>query len=156
MARVAATALALCLATSAMADPASDVLTLINAARAKAGCAALVTNPALTAAARGHSAAMARQDFFSHTAPGGSTVATRVKAQGYRFALVGENIAAGQADAPAAVRAWMASKGHRANILTCQFSETGIAMTYQADDKPLSGQSFSMKYYWVQVFGQPR
>ena len=50
---------------------------------------------------------------------------------------------------------WLASAGHRKNILDCALSETGIAVVYQPDDKPLKGQKYAMKYYWVEVFAAP-
>ena len=77
-------------------------------------------------------------------------------AQGYTLSLAAENIAAGQKTPEKAVQAWLDSPGHRKNVLNCKFRETGIAMVYQPDDKPLKGQSMGLRFYWVQVFGVQR
>lgn len=146
------------LSAPAHADIAGDearVFALINAERKANGCAPLTVNARLTEAARRHSDAMAYQDFFAHDGPDGSTPARRTTAAGYRWMMVAENIAAGYMKPEIVVRGWMNSPGHRANILTCVLTETGIAVTYQADDKPLPGKEQAYRTYWVQVFGKP-
>ena len=79
-----------------------------------------------------------------------------MRAYGYKYRFAAENIAAGQPTVQRAVQAWMGSPGHRRNILDCKFRETGIAMVYQPDDRPLKGQRGSLRYYWVQEFGVQR
>ncbi|MDZ4395868.1 CAP domain-containing protein [Cypionkella sp.] len=144
------------LAQPVWAGAAEDqVLAAVNKARAGAGCGALTANAKLEAAARGHAKAMAEQNFFSHSSKNGGKFSNRIKAQGYRYSKVAENIGAGHASAAKMMATWMGSSGHRKNILNCGLTETGIAVVYQADDKPLKGQSFAMKYYWVQVFARP-
>lgn len=135
-----------------LADPAGEVLARVNAAREAAGCAPLVAEGKLAAAAMAHSDAMARKGFFDHTGPRGDTAGDRIRAAGYPWRRFGENIAAGQASAEAVVAAWLDSRGHRRNILNCAFRETGIALTFQADDAPIDGNSAPYRYYWVQVF----
>lgn len=132
-----------------------EVLDLINQQRATAGCGPLAMQVQLTAAARGHSDAMAVQNFFSHNGKRGSTMPRRVKAQGYAGRFLAENIAAGQSSAGNVVTTWMQSAGHRRNILNCRYTETGIALTYQANDAPIKGSRYGLHYYWVQVFGRP-
>jgi uncharacterized protein YkwD len=152
--------LALALAVTApapvAADPAQSVLASINAVRAKAGCGPLKLNKALVAAAKTHARNMAEQDFFGHTGKDGRGFASRIRSQGYKYGLAAENIAAGQPTVERAVQAWLKSPGHRRNILNCKFRDTGIAMVYQPDDRPLRGQSRGLRYYWVQLFGTPR
>ncbi len=133
----------------------SQVLAAVNKARAGAGCGALTVNSKLAAAARRHAKAMAQKNFFGHTGKDGSKFSSRIKRQGYRYSKVAENIAAGQSSAAAVMNAWLSSAGHRRNILDCGLNETGIAVVYQPDDKPLKGQKYAMKYYWVEVFGRP-
>lgn len=132
-----------------------QVLRLVNRHREKAGCEPLVAEARLTAAAEGHSRAMAAQDFVAHDGKDGKDLAARVEDQGYRWQSVGENIAAGQATAAQAVNSWMRSKGHRANILNCAFTQTGIAMVFQAGDQPLRGNPGAFSYYWTQDFARP-
>lgn len=138
------------------ADSAQSVLTSINGARAKAGCGPLKMNTALMAAAQGHASDMAEKDFFGHKDKNGRGFTSRIRSQGYRYGLVAENIAAGQTTAAQAVQAWLDSPGHRRNIMNCRFRDTGIAMVYQPDDRPLRGHSMGLRYYWVQVFGLQR
>ncbi|MEV6678831.1 CAP domain-containing protein [Streptomyces erythrochromogenes] len=126
-------------------DAESAVLALVNKERAAAGCGALTSNPKLSAAARGYSDTMARAGVMSHTGPDGSTMTSRVEAAGYKWSNLGENIARGQADANAVMKAWMNSSGHRANILNCAFKEIGIGV-HKGDGGP----------WWTQNFGAPR
>ena len=120
----------------------TQVLTRTNAERAKAGCKALVANPALTAAARAHSGDMATYNYFSHTGRDGSTFTTRVKAAGYAPA-VGENIAWGYGDAEGVMTGWMNSPGHRRNILNCKAVALGVGAARDAKGT----------LYWTQEFG---
>ncbi len=141
-------------AASPNTDAESQVLALINAQRQAGGCGPLEMNRQLQAAAEGHANAMAVKNFFSHTGKNGSQLKSRVRAEGYKGGWLGENIANGQKTAASVVTAWVGSKGHRANIMNCRYKETGIALTYQADDEPLPGGSYVPHYYWVQVFGK--
>ena len=144
------------LAQPVWAGAAEDqVLAAVNKARAGAGCRALTVNAKLVAAAKGHAKAMAEKNFFSHSGKDGSKFSTRIKAQGYSYSRVAENIGAGQSSAAAIMDTWLGSAGHRKNILNCALTETGIAVVYQPDDKPLKGQKYAMKYYWVEVFARP-
>lgn len=131
-----------------------DALALVNQARAGVGCGALVINPQLQAAAEIHAAAMAKQNFFSHTGADGSKMQGRITAQGYNGRKLAENIAAGQATAKEVVAGWLKSAGHKRNILDCDFTETGLARVDQPDDQPLAGKAYPYRYYWVQVFGR--
>jgi uncharacterized protein YkwD len=127
----------------------------VNAARAKAGCAPLKVNAKLVAAAKTHARAMAEKNFFAHTGKDGSRLPGRIDRQGYSYRSAAENIAAGQETAREVVRSWLQSAGHRQNILDCGMRETGIALVYQADDRPFEGSGFPLHYYWVQVFADP-
>jgi uncharacterized protein YkwD len=138
---------------------AEQVLALVNSERAAASptCAALTMNDKLIVAAQGQSQDMAEKDFFSHTNPESSlaTVGKRTAAAGYSGSLLGENIAAGYKTPAAVMAGWMNSSGHRANILNCAYTEIGVGYYYQADDQPLSGNSWPFYYYWTQDFGRP-
>lgn len=122
---------------------AGQILTRVNAERAKAGCKAVVLDPRLTAAAAGHAQDMATNDYFSHTSRDGRTFVDRIKAQGYPVPR-SENIAAGQPTVTAVMDAWMASAGHRANILDCTAVAMGAA----------SAKGGTYGIYWVQDFGR--
>jgi uncharacterized protein YkwD len=139
----------------AAASPAETVLSAVNSARAKAGCQPLRLNARLTAAAQAHAKAMAEQNFFGHAGKDGSKFSSRIKRQGYSYRAAAENIAAGHRTAMQAVQGWLKSAGHRRNMLDCRMKETGIAVVYQPDDRPIRGNRAPLKYYWVQVFATP-
>jgi uncharacterized protein YkwD len=147
--------LMLAMAAPVSAGSAEAVLAAVNGVRAKAGCPALVMNARLVAAAKGHAKAMAEQNFFGHAGKDGSRFSRRIERQGYSYRAAAENIAAGQSSASEVVKSWLGSAGHRRNILNCGFRDTGIAVVYQPDDKPLRGNRFALRYYWVQVFAAP-
>jgi uncharacterized protein YkwD len=129
--------------TTAAPSVATQILTRVNAERAKAGCKAVVLDARLTAAAAGHAQDMATNNYFSHTSRDGRSFVDRIKAQGYPVPR-SENIAAGQPTATAVMDAWMASSGHRANILDCTAVAMGAA----------SAKGGSYGVYWVQDFGR--
>jgi uncharacterized protein YkwD len=137
------------------ATTAEAVLSAVNTVREKAGCEPLRLDARLTAAAEGHARAMAEQNFFGHVGKHGSRLETRIRKQGYDYREAAENIAAGQSSALQAVESWLNSAGHRRNILDCRMKDTGIAMGYQADDRPIRGFPVPLQYYWVQVFAAP-
>ena len=108
-------------------------LCLMNAERRGRGLAPLRLDRRLSAAARGHSRDMVRRRYFSHTAPGGSGLARRVRRSGYLHAAgrwrIGENLAwgsPGRSSPTATVRAWMDSPPHRREILTPSYRDAGI------------------------------
>ncbi|EFC82489.1 CAP domain-containing protein [Parafrankia sp. EUN1f] len=131
---------------AAPGDVLAEVLALTNAERARAGLAALTAEPRLAAAAARHSADMAARGFFAHDTPEGISVADRVRAAGYDYSVVAENIAAGQRTAREVVAGWMDSPGHRANILRPQVRQLGVGR--------VEGGEYGV--YWTQVFGSPR
>ncbi|HEV2981996.1 MAG TPA: CAP domain-containing protein [Solirubrobacteraceae bacterium] len=112
-------------------------LCLVNRERAGHGEGALRVDGALACAAQKHSHDMASEDYFEHVGPSGDTPVTRMRACGYGLSSgvayeAGENIAWGTlwlATPRSIVAAWMASPGHRANILDGQFRDTGIGVS---------------------------
>lgn len=129
-------------ASAHVTSSAGEVLRLVNTQRAQAGCAPLQINGHLQIAAQQHSREMAALNRFSHTSARGASPQQRARAVGYG-AGVGENIAAGQRSAQQVVNAWMASPGHRRNILTCSYRTTGIGVE--------TGGRYGV--YWTQKFG---
>ncbi|GAB3872662.1 CAP domain-containing protein [Terrabacter terrigena] len=122
---------------------AEQVVSLVNAERARAGCAPVATHALLARAAQDHSADMAARSYFSHTSPDGRTFAQRIRAAGWAGGALAENIAAGQVSAMAVMQAWMGSAAHRANILNCAYRDIGV------------GYATGGRYgtYWTQAFG---
>lgn len=109
---------------------------LINAERTGRGLTALAADTQLTAAAQSYSGAMVRDRFFDHVAPDGSTLLTRIEGAtrylaGARSYSLGENLAWGsglRATPRQTVAGWMASPGHRRNILDRSFRQIGIGV----------------------------
>jgi len=127
-------------------DNATQIVQLVNAARVQHGLTPLVVSPELTQSARQYAQSMATGGFFSHQGPHGSTLITRDESAGYRdWTTLGENLAGGQPTPAEAVRAWLNSPEHRANILSDQYQETGVGFV------TVSGSPY--EYYWVQEFG---
>ncbi|GLW33922.1 CAP domain-containing protein [Actinoplanes regularis] len=119
-----------------------QIIRLTNGERAEAGCPRLGVDHELIVAAATQSAYMARTRLFSHVWRDGSTFAMRIQRTGYR-SPAGENIAWGYSTAAEVMKAWMASPGHRANILNCGTKSMGAAIAYASDGTP----------YYTQVFG---
>lgn len=108
----------------ASADPATDA---INQLRAQASAAPLIASDALARAAEGHAQDMARHGYFAHQGRNGSSVGDRVRAQGYGFCFVAENIAQGQTSLTEVLQSWANSPGHRRNMLDRRATEAALA-----------------------------
>jgi uncharacterized protein (TIGR03000 family) len=121
------------------------ILEQTNQERIKTGAAPLKATPLLCRMARAHAANMARQNQLNHTLDG-KTMGDRFGASGYQFQAAGENIGLGARTPAEAVQLWMASPGHRANILNPQFQEIGIGLSTSAQGER----------YYAQVFARPR
>ncbi|PZU98849.1 MAG: hypothetical protein DCE90_03315 [Pseudanabaena sp.] len=125
-----------------------ELLRLTNLERKKLGLAPLKLSPQLKQAAQSHAKDMATNGFFSHTGLNGSSIGDRAKSSGYRYAVVGENLAAGRATPEGTIRQWMNSPGHRANILNNAFTEIGFGYANAPNSR--------YRHYWVQVLGRPQ
>jgi uncharacterized protein YkwD len=110
------------------------VLDELNLVRLEHGLNQLRLNPRLTAAADSHSLEMVRSGFFGHESADGRHFAQRIKdfyqPRGPRRSwTVGENLIwqERRLSARAAVTSWLASHGHRENLLEPDFREVGIS-----------------------------
>jgi len=144
-----------------------QVMELVNQERLTNGALPpLKRNDLLDAAAEGHSFNMGNRNFFSHCDLDTlSSVTGRLAAAGYLGTSAAENIAAGYSTPAAVMAGWMASSGHRANILRTTVYELGIGYAYDAGDTGnvridqntdcaqdlTSGPFF---HYWTQDFGR--
>ncbi|MDE2049929.1 MAG: CAP domain-containing protein [Gammaproteobacteria bacterium] len=133
------------------------VLALTNEARAHARSCGwrhfppappLSLTPALARAASAHSQDMAAHGFLSHSGSDGSTPGERVTRAGYRWSMVGENIASGVETPQAAVAGWLASPHHCANIMTAGFRQMGVAFAVNRANPQV--------IVWTEDFGRPR
>jgi uncharacterized protein YkwD len=120
-----------------LAQVRAATLCLVNRERTSRGESALHADADLTAAAQNHSADMSSGDYFEHDGRHGDTPLSRMRAAGYIFSshigyAVGENIAWAtlwMASPKAIVAGWMASPGHRANILDATFKDSGVGIS---------------------------
>lgn len=122
---------------------AEEVLALVNAERAKAGLAALEMGDAnLTAAAEARAEEIAEVN--SHVRPNGSSCFTVLKEFNVTDEATGENAAWGEATPEEVVADWMASAGHRANILDPEAHKMSVGYYYSS--------SSAYGHQWIQLF----
>ncbi len=103
------------------------IIAYSNSDRASAGLHALSGNLLLRQAAQLKADDMVRLHYFDHTNPSGLKAPHWLSIAGYDFNAYGENLALGFSDPQKLYTAWMASDGHRANILHSSFTEIGVA-----------------------------
>jgi uncharacterized protein YkwD len=125
------------LATPVALEPLdSGVLQQVNVIRRQHGLVPVRLNQSLAEAAASHSDEMASDGYFDHASFDGTAFWKRIGrwyAQGgYTYWSVGENLlwSSPETDAPKALRLWMASKPHRANILNPAWREAGVAAVH--------------------------
>jgi uncharacterized protein YkwD len=110
------------------------IFTRVNKERAAAGLPALQYNKTMEHYARIKSQDMGDRGYFDHRNPEGQLITTKMQADGVSYRSWGENIAyiSGMSNnAQLATRFmdnWMNSSGHRANILSSNFSSIGIGV----------------------------
>jgi uncharacterized protein YkwD len=107
----------------------SEVMSLVNAERARRGLAPLAIEPRLEQAAMGYAKVLADNAWFSHTGPDGSTLVSRIEAAGFPFTVqVGEVLAWGSNGWPPAdlVQMWMESPAHYEQIMSGVYVRAGV------------------------------
>jgi uncharacterized protein YkwD len=120
----------------------------INALRARNGVGPVRVSNVLQVLAAQQARWMAEADELSHEVR--TPLAGRIERAGYQ-GVAGENISAGHSSLRSALDGWMASPGHRRNMLDPRFTEYGIAAARVADGRP---SRFGI--YWAIVLGAPR
>ena len=129
---------------------ASGVISLTNQNREQNGnLNDLTVNAKLTAAAQEKLNDMFKNQYFEHVSPSGRGPADLANDVSYQYLVIGENLALGNFGSDKdLVDAWMASPGHRANILNARYKEIGVAV---------GAGKFNGEETWlaVQEFGEP-
>jgi uncharacterized protein YkwD len=113
------------------------ILCLINEKRRAAGLPRLERNARLDAAAQRHNEQMDGTGCFAHECPGEGDLGRRLEGVSYLIGgllqwAFGENVAWGEGSrgTPKSIMAaWMASPGHRANILNRSYRDIGIGFS---------------------------
>lgn len=111
---------------STQSDFAAQVVKLVNAERAKAGLSALASDALLDKVALAKAKDMSNNNYFDHQSPTYGSPFDMMKQFGVTYSYAGENIAKGQKTPQEVVTAWMNSEGHRANILSKNFTQIGV------------------------------
>jgi uncharacterized protein YkwD len=139
------------LSTAATASPAtvsqrasltsleSGVLAQLNHIRTQHHLVPLRLSTRLNAAADSHSREMGVDGYFEHSSHDGTAFWRRISrwygSAGYGMWSVGENLlwSSPDVDPAAALKLWMASPEHRANILNAGWREIGVSAVHVAD-----------------------
>ncbi|OGE25685.1 hypothetical protein A3C26_01800 [Candidatus Daviesbacteria bacterium RIFCSPHIGHO2_02_FULL_39_12] len=100
---------------------------LINRERVSRGIKLLTFDAKLVEVARVHAKDMFARGYFSHYSPENQTVADRAENLQVDFLVIGENLAYAP-DIELAHKGFMNSEGHRANILSTDFSRVGVGI----------------------------
>ncbi len=101
----------------------------LNDLRATENLAGVGQDPRLTRAAQAHADHMAQAGYFSHRSPGGpngDTLIARITNAGCNAGAMSENIAQGQRSEAEVLAAWVASPGHRKNMLGPRYRSYGL------------------------------
>lgn len=125
------------------------VITQTNNQRSQNNLFTLSENDKLDEAATEKMNDLFNKQYFDHVSPTGQGPAYWVDKEGYSYIMIGENLALGDFDNDKAlVDAWMASPGHRANILNNNYTDIGVAV---------GKRNFEGRDTWiaVQEFGKP-
>lgn len=117
----------------------TQLLSLVNAERAANGLSALTLSESLCQYAAVKAQDLHNENYFSHTSPTYGSPFDMMKSFGISYRSAGENIAMGYSTPASVMAAWMRSSGHRANILSPEFTTLGVG--YVEDGG-----------YWVQWF----
>lgn len=125
------------------------IINITNIQRADNGkLTALIENPKLDFSAEKKLQDMFTKGYFEHISPDGVGVSDLSEQAGYEYLIIGENLAMGNfIDDKALLDAWMASPGHRANILNQRYTEIGVAVAkgeYKGDSVWMAVQHFGL------------
>jgi uncharacterized protein YkwD len=106
---------------------ASTLIEFTNADRRENQLGNLRVSAALQEAAQLKADDMAAKGYFAHESPDGHSPWYWFQTAGYDFSYAGENLAVDFSESDDVEKAWMSSLQHRANILSGNFTEIGIA-----------------------------
>jgi uncharacterized protein YkwD len=137
--------------TAPLADLAAvraALLARVNAERRAHRLPPLLPDPRLDEAAQRHAEDMLARAYYDHTSPEGAGPRERAEAAGYRARRLGENIAKGLFSPAEAVERWLASSGHRRNILSRAFTAIGSGLA-------CGDNARGFEVIWVQDFAAP-
>ena len=125
---------------------ANEVLRLVNIERTNVGVAPLVLDEALCNAANMRAIEMDCTGVFEHKRPNGNSCFEVYDICNVEWQnACGENIAAGQATPEEVMNSWLGSAGHKANILSPEYTKMGLGYSVGLSNGQYRG-------YWAQEF----
>jgi hypothetical protein len=125
-----------------------ELIRLTNVEREKNGLRPVSEDPRLNAAALEKAKNMFEENYWAHYSPSGKDPWGFINAAGYEFTYAGENLAKSFYESDEVVKAWMASRTHKENILNNKYENIGIAVL----EGTLNGEKTTLI---VQEFGKP-
>ncbi|MBX3160728.1 MAG: hypothetical protein KF773_32480 [Deltaproteobacteria bacterium] len=122
------------------------VFELVNRERLAHGLRALAWDADGQRFARAHSEDMARGRYVGHAGPAGETYEDRISAAKLWRSATHENV--GHAWGPAEVHtAFMASPGHRRNLLAADVEHGSVGIVFDRDDAPTPGGFYITEFF---------
>jgi uncharacterized YkwD family protein len=118
-----------------------QMVDLVNVARQEQGLGPLIVDSELSQTARLKSQDMVDNNYFSHQSPTYGSPFDMMKQFGISYSTAGENIACNQS-VMAAHQALLDSPGHRANIMSTEFTRIGIGIV----DGGQCGKMFTQQF----------
>lgn len=126
----------------------SKVIEETNLQRQQNGLSALKENAKLDLAASTKANDMFLNQYFEHESPSGIDPGKLVSSYRYDYIIAGENLILGNFSSEKEVlEKWMASPGHRENILNSRYVEIGVAIikgTYKDETVWIGVQEFAL------------
>ncbi|MFS1512652.1 stalk domain-containing protein [Chengkuizengella sp. SCS-71B] len=124
-----------------------EVFFLTNEQRVNNKLTPLTLNANISNVANIKSKDMLINQYFDHISPTYGSPFDMMKSFGLNYRAAAENIAAGQNTPEKVVNGWMNSSGHRANILSSNYTQIGVGYYY--------GSNSNYRHYWTQQFLTP-
>jgi hypothetical protein len=106
----------------------ANIIQLTNQQRASMGLNTLNSNAKLAAAAQAKANNMFEVQYWDHFGPNGESPWMFISQAGYAYVYAGENLAKGFRTAEGVHEAWMASPTHKANIISPNYKDIGVAV----------------------------
>jgi hypothetical protein len=106
----------------------ANIVSLTNQERVSWGLNTLENNSQLTAAALAKANDMFEKQYWDHFGPNGESPWQFIRASGYNYVYAGENLAKGFKTAEGIHEAWMASPTHKANLISGNYKDIGVAV----------------------------
>ena len=118
-----------------------QMFALLNNERISRGLRSLLFSQNLTMVGQAHCKDMFERGYFSHNTPEGESPFDRIVAADIPFKYAGENLALAP-NTSLAMKGFMESEGHRANILSKDFGKVGVGVI----DGGIYGQMFCQEF----------